>query len=78
MIILIAFFNENDDQRWVSFDDIHDFLCMVDNNIAFNPKMECDYEVEVVVIGGEVITSLPTVQDVVDYARTLMEARCNE
>jgi len=78
MRILIAFFDENDKQRWVSFGDIRDFICMVDGNIPFSPQMEPGYEVAMAVVGNEVNTSLLTVSDVIDYARLLLEARCSQ
>ena len=74
MITLIAFFDENDEQRWVSFDDCSDFLAMVDEKLPFRPDMQPHFEIAMVVVGDEVNTSLPTILDVIAYARKLIEA----
>ena len=74
MITLIAFFDENGEQKWVSFDDVADFLEMADNDLPFRPDIQPHFEVAMVVVGDEVNTSLPTILDVIAYARKLIEA----
>jgi len=74
-MLLIAFFDARDQQRWVSFDDIRTFIFMIDTHEPIFPDIQPEYEVHAVIVGSEVCVALETVQDVIDHARDLLEAR---